>query len=326
MINEGIKKTEDLLQPKIGSSETTRESPVSSSVAFDSSRITFDFADFIKHHLPTHKKDVDISFLEWLVGFVEGNGRFCSRLVEEGSLKRHFLFQICQQDPKVLYKIRGHLGFGTVRKHYELTEHWRYTIEDRKGLQRIMALFNGNLVLPKRRRQFANWIKETEPIHHPSFVFKGQQTVPTVSLHTGWLSGFIDAEGCFYAPFTKPYTLSARLTQKDVCGEREVLIEIGSLFTSHVEVNLAKKSDCYHLELSSPGSHDALVDYLKRFPLHQKAVIYRRWWRVYLLRKEGRHLTEAGISRMRRVCLAIQEEREKREEFRKQLKKEGLKI
>ena len=319
----------------IGSSETTRESPLSSINAIDGQSYSFDFDDFLLHHLPTHKKGVDTGFLEWLVGFVEGDGTFCYRL-SSGTTpnttalcntlslrepkKMRFLFQICQKDPKVLHKIRTGLGFGTVRESGdELTRHWRYTVEDRRGVQRIMALFNGNLILPKRRRQFADWVNQAAQIHHPSLVLKNSSG-PRVSLHTGWLSGFIDAEGCFYANFTtasRRSTLSARLTQKmhitqkDVCGDKRVLAEIGLLLQSDAKVSLAKWPDCQRIEISSLQSHSLLIDYLKSFPLHQKAVIYKRWWRVYLLRKEGRHLNETGIRRMRRLCTVMQKEEAK---------------
>ena len=345
----------------IGSSETTREPPLSS----------FNFTDFAEHHLVEHKKLVDPAFLEWFVGFVEGDGTFCSREISphqptpafinvvtslseksnmcddtianndqrpslmkkevgtatsqyearrlRGARKRRFLFQVCQKDPKVLYKIRGALGFGAVRQSgSEDARHWRYTVEDRRGLQRIMALLNGNLVLPKRRQQFANWICEAREILWPFFALR--DTGPVVSLDTGWLSGFIDAEGCFYAAFTTPslrYTVSYRLTQKmhitqrDECGEREVLGRIGLLLQSKATVRLVKPPDCYRIEVCSMESHQVLIEYLKRFPLQAKAVAFRQWWRVYLLRVEGRHLNETGIRRMRRLCSTISAQRSK---------------
>ena len=337
----------------IASSETTREPPLSS----------FNFTDFVEHHLVEHKKLVNPAFLEWFVGFVEGDGTFCSReippyqptpavrgvgtpasqsgpsqpprsyifiknvkgvaneppfyfsqkCVNKGARKRRFLFQVCQKDPKVLYKIREELGFGAVRQSgNEEARHWRYTVEDRRGLQRIMALFNGNLVLPKRRRQFANWICDAREILWPSFALS--DTGPVVSLDTGWLSGFIDAEGCFYAAFTTPslrYTVSYRLaqkmhiTQRDEYGEREVLGRIGLLLQSKATVRLVKPPDCYRIEMCSVESHQVLIEYLKHFPLQSKAIPFRQWWRVYLLRVKGRHLNETGIRRMRRLCSTI---------------------
>ena len=228
-------------------------------------------------------------------------------------MKRRLLFQIVQKDPKVLHKIRSELGFGTVRWSGDGDKrHWRYTVEDPRGLQRIMALFNGNLVLPKRRRQFADWVKDAKAILCPTFVLK--ETGPVVSLDTGWLSGFIDAKGGFDASLTTPWQgspLSYRLTQKvhmtqqDRCGEAEVLRQIGKLLQSKSQTRLVKPPDVYRLEVSCLKSHQVLIEYLKVFPLHCKAVLFRQWWRFYLLRVEGRHLNERGIRRMRRLCLEM---------------------
>jgi hypothetical protein len=343
--------TKAKLHFRIGSSETTRESPLSS---FETEKVSsyFNFDDFLHNHLPEHKTGVDIDFLEWFIGFVEGAGTFSSRLVDLTSAKkdtalldnvtswpitlsslkrRRFLFQICQKDPKVLYKIRTALGFGKVYESGgELTRHWRYTIEDRRGLQRIMALFNGNLILPKRRRQFANWVKEAALIHHSSFALKQQEETsggPVISLNTGWLSGLIDAEGCFYAHVTtrrgsKKFRLLQKMhiTQTDVCGDKEILSRIGELLQSNAKVSEANKRNCYRIEVSSLTSHKILVDYLIRFPLHQKAVIGKRWWRVYQRRQKNDHLTETGIRRMHRLCASIRREKREEAEFKKLLK------
>ena len=315
----------------IGSSETTREPPLSS----------FDFSDFVEHHLVQHKTHADQGFLEWLVGFAEGDGTFCSREISlqqptpsnretnastgvgapaeillqstQKLLKRRLLFHLVQKDPKVLHRIRAELGFGAVRQSGNgAATHWRYTVEDRRGLQRIMAILNGNLVLPKRRLQFAEWVNDARGLLWPSFVLK--DTGPVASLETGWLAGFIDAEGCFYAHFTsrsQRSSLSYRLTQKvhitqqDRCGEAEVLRQVGELLESSARVSLVKPPDCFRIEVSSLHSHGILVRYLKRFPVIVKAVVFRQWWRVYLLRVERRHLNETGILRMRRLCLAM---------------------
>jgi len=46
-----------------GSSETLR-------------KVTFNFKKFNNFYLPEHKKRIDNAFLEWFVGFTEGDGSF----------------------------------------------------------------------------------------------------------------------------------------------------------------------------------------------------------------------------------------------------------
>lgn len=288
----------------IGSSETTREPPHHSNLVFD---------DYRLHHCPDHAKNCfDQAFLEWFVGFSEGDGTFSYR--EEPQLR--FLFEIGQKDPKILYKIRKVLGFGRVSFYSRDDKtYWRFSVEDKRGLQRIISIFNGNIVLPKRQFQFREWVLKGKRICHPNFLLSDRRVFP--SLETGWLSGFMEAEGCFYAGFTQPsqrYTISSRLsqkvtiTQKDERGEKEVLESIGQLLGSNSKLSLAKKPDCYRIELSSLKSHQIIVFYIKKFPLRgEKGIAFRRWWRVYLLRVKKQHLTEKGILKMRRLCQKINE-------------------
>lgn len=75
-----------------GSSETTREA------------LNFNFFEYaiIK---PDHIKKIDISFLEWFIGFTEGNGRF---IITKQKPNRIF-FCINQQDGQLLFKIKKNL-------------------------------------------------------------------------------------------------------------------------------------------------------------------------------------------------------------------------
>ncbi len=94
-----------MIQNQIGSSETTREPPFYS----------FDFANYIKYHRPEHKCKEDISttinFLEWFIGFAEGDGCFESRLADG---RPRISFAIAQKDPQLIYKVKEGLGFGSV--------------------------------------------------------------------------------------------------------------------------------------------------------------------------------------------------------------------
>jgi hypothetical protein len=300
-------------EKNLGSSETTREPPS------QFSHFPFQFSDFYNYHLPPHKrkKPINVSFLEWFIGFSEGDGSFVSRK-NQGRMR--WSFEISQKNPRTLKRIRTELGFGRVRP---CGEYFKYQVTDIVGLERIIALFNGNLVLPKRRVQFEEWISAMRlEIHHISFQYRSSRVLP--SLETGWLAGFLDAEGCFYAHFTKPSQrsiLSARLdqrvtiTQQDLAGEGEILFYIGKLLqppsdtqlsqrekSKYGKILLAKKPNVYRLEIASCKSHGILVSYLRLFPLVEKAVPFARWLRVYNQRVLGMHLTERGIRRMQRLC------------------------
>ena len=300
----------------IGSSETTREAPHTVAIVH-----SFNFQEYV---LPEHKKYRDFSFLEWFIGFSEGDGCFVSRIQDK---RVRLSFEIGQKDPQLIHKIRTTLGFGTVSSFTQKSEtYWRYKVEDKKGLQRIMTLFNGNLVLPKKYIQFHSWITMGKAICPPNFSFKLQRV--NVSLQNGWLSGFLEAEGCFYANFRakwKSFSTPACLqktiqssewdfdqkftmTQQDLYGESLVLQEMTLLFQSHVKLHLVKKTNSYRIEFSSLKAHAILVKYLTKFPLlGPKKIAFRRWWRIYLQRQKPKNqvLTLKQITKLKKLCSAI---------------------
>ena len=116
---------------KIGSSETLRKT-------------TFNFYNFTQN-LVSHKKKIDKSFLEWFVGFSEGNGSFI--VSKEG-----LLFIINQKEEKILYYIRTNLGFGKVSLYKTYS---RFVVANKKNIDRLISIFNGNLVLDKTHSRFS---------------------------------------------------------------------------------------------------------------------------------------------------------------------------
>jgi hypothetical protein len=305
-------------KPKLGSSETTREAPLKT----QQSPFLFDF-----YLQPQHKKEIDESFLEWFLGFTEGDGSFSIR--KDGSRKR-LAFEIFQKDPKLVYKIRSQLGFGTVS-----SSGYKYSVNDKKGLQRIASLFAGNLVLPKRRSQFQKWFslgkvlgvwpKTSDFVTLEARLLRENQP----ELTTAWFSGFLEAEGCFYAcvsPSRSPFPCLMQkitLTQHSLVGEKDILKELGRLLESKAQVRLVKKPNTYRLEMASLETHKILINYLQKFPLQgKKGIAFRRWWRVFLQRQEKKHLTAKGIEKLKRLCKEInnhtqkiEEEKEKEEKW-----------
>ena len=105
-------------------------------------------------------------------------------------------FEIKQKDPKLLKLIQKKLGFGRYNDvKVGGRPYGQFEVSDQEGLKRLMHLLNGNLSLPKRVAQFDYWVKFGVRIQPPGFVIKNQLVEP--SLQNAWISGFIDAEGCF---------------------------------------------------------------------------------------------------------------------------------
>lgn len=281
----------------------------------------FDFKTYLYTSVPEHICTLNLSFLEWLIGFAEGDGSFSST-IQRG--RPRLLFEIAQKDPKILYKIRKNLGFGRLFRdtrvdsnNPDLTEtYWKFSVGDKQGLQRIFVLFNGNLVLPKRRKQFQKWYEQAQEANLLPPVFALKDHRATVSLNTGWLSGLIDAEGCFYTDLRLPKTgvrtnawLSKvfEIYQKDEEGEKQVLEEIGLLLESKSKGREDKRDEnMWRISVGSIHSHKILVNYLDRFPLQSnKFIAYRNWWRIHLVVLQKAHFDPKRLPKIINLCQSI---------------------
>jgi len=308
----------------LGSSETTREAPL------ETSFFTFDFDLYL---CPQHKK-IDPCFLEWFIGFSEGDGCF---ITPKNQTKKCLSFEIVQKDAKIIHKIRTQLGYGVVSICRE--KYWKYSVSDKKGLQRLVSLFSGNLVLPKRRQQFTTWIEvgNTLGLWSPPFIFSEfqnrlvRQVKPTVE--TGWFAGFVDAEGYFYANFSvpapgsrmSPFVQKFQITQQHLVGEHQILEEFSRLFETSACLKLLKQPNVYQLEMFSLRSHELLIRYLEKFPLQTtKKIAFIRWWRIYLRRVEQKQFTDRGIDKLKRLCWAINRQTRIELEFKNECKKQEV--
>lgn len=299
-------------QSNIGSSETTRESPFYS----------FDFTNYIEYHRPDQKCQEDISitisFLEWFIGFTEGDGCFEHRLEEK---RPRLSFNIVQKDACLLYKLKKGLGFGSVYHFTRVIDdkveaYSRFSVGDKRGIQRLQSIFNGNLVLPKKRAQFNDWVNFKEKIQHPTFSLSHRYVLPT--LETAWISGFIEAEGCFYVESKDSETgfkvkkQKLTLTQSDTHGESAILEHISILFEDTGKLYLARegaspeKPNAYRIEIRTKKRHKIVVEYLQRFCLKgKKRISFFRWWRIYLMRLNELHLLQANQKKLKRLCQSV---------------------
>ena len=58
------------------------------------------------------------------------------------------------------------------------------------------AACGGNLSTIYKKEQFKAWLNTYNEQYNMNIAFKDQLVKP--SLDSGWISGFVDAEGCFY--------------------------------------------------------------------------------------------------------------------------------
>lgn len=130
-------------------------------------------------------------FLNWLIGFTEGDGCF---LVNK---RKELSFILTQGDSNLdlLNLIKTNLNMGNVIKQGPRVS--RFIINRREHIRLIILLFNGNIILPSRKIQFNQFINtfnekpvETDKIE---YIIKNNE----IQLSNTWLLGFTEAEGCF---------------------------------------------------------------------------------------------------------------------------------
>jgi hypothetical protein len=88
--------------------------------------------------------------LTWFIGFSEGDGAFLINKNVQGK------FVITQKESVILNHIEKTLQIGRVRHFGKFS---RYMVDDNNSIKILISLFNGNLVLDKRKIQFSNWLK-----------------------------------------------------------------------------------------------------------------------------------------------------------------------
>ncbi len=181
----------------------------------------FDFSFFYKkynEYFNNSKPLPEYEFLTWFIGFSEGDGSFVINNRNELS----FVITQSTEDEQVLKLILDKLNFGRVIKQGKRTS--RYIVGDKKGLELINYLFNGNIVLPSKQQSFNKFLQvfNKKAIKAPRgrpLDPKGSGTAPRApgkilldeikpinsnklpSLSNNWLIGFTDSEGCFTVSF-----------------------------------------------------------------------------------------------------------------------------
>ena len=158
---------------------------------------SFQFSSFyskFKENYPNLNQP-DSKFLEWFLGFSEGEGSFI--VAKRGDLS--FVVTQSSLDLDILNYIRDNLGFGKVIQQSIKQNTHRFIVQDIKNIHLICLLFNGNMVFPTRNARFLTFLSS----FNERLIRKNLKTITPLdtcvlpSLQDGWLSGITDGEGSF---------------------------------------------------------------------------------------------------------------------------------
>jgi len=87
------------------------------------------------------------------VGFTEGEGSFIVN--NRGDLA--FVITQATNNKQILEYIKEVLGFGKVIPQSAITS--RYVTQNKREIDIIISIFNGNIILPSRQQKFAIFIE-----------------------------------------------------------------------------------------------------------------------------------------------------------------------
>lgn len=236
-------------------------------------------------------------FLEWFIGFSEGDGSF-------GFYFNTMNFVINQAELPILYKIRKELDFGKVRTYkQEGSTYARYEVKKKEHIYKLIQLFNGNIHLEKVHKRFTYWVaaynKKYKLSEKDLIIVKPRLKSTDINLNTAWLSGFWDAEGGFHASITKQKKgdgkktyLRLRLrTYVDQKGEYDIFEQIQNLFeVSNITVRSPNRK-LYRVDCCTKKTLAKTLIYFEKHKVRtKKHIVYAMWIKLVRLFLESKHL------------------------------------
>lgn len=200
---------------------------------------------------------------DWIIGFSEGEGSWFSRK----NNSRGFEIGQDKSDSQILYRIKGSLGYGKVY-HNTQTNLSRYVMLTDQA-EMIYTYYNGHFRMQKTLKRFTTWAENLAPKN-----LNIQQEIKVTALEdNAWLSGFIDAEGCFRIAEDKGRgKVIFEISQK----EREILEKIAEFLK--LKNNIYLDRGTYVLATSSQDARKRLKKYINKYPLKTKKRIAFNLW------------------------------------------------
>ena len=231
------------------------------------------------------------TFLTWLVGFIEGEG--CFLVNNRGDLA--FIITQSTKDITVLKFIQEVLGFGKVISQSTTTS--RYVTQNKKEIDIIISILNGNIVLPKRQESLSSfiagfnlWVTKGRILLNP-VQFIDNSPLPT--LNDAWFAGFIDGEGCFTCSIneTKGFGFNLSVAQKWE-ENRCVLEHFCSLFKGGI-VSKHSIENVYEFRIGGIKKCKTVFPYFDTYNLYtKKHLSYKLWKDIHARLSNKDHLNK----------------------------------
>ena len=240
----------------------------------------------IRYHLhhPKHKKpSSDNNFGYYLAGFIEGQLGIsdpCSTFDED-----QLIIRVRRTDITLAYFLKSFIKFGHIHKVKNKAV-ITYTISNRQGILKVLNLINGKM------RTFLKWNEIKNNITYVADWLPLDQS--SLKLNW-WLAGFIDADGSFDIQIKKD---EIRFGLQINAKKDQILKIIHKEFGGNL--GYISQNDTYNYH--SDSSTAKLINYLKEYHLlSYKHINYLKWYKVYSMILNKKHLTEEGINKIIKI-------------------------
>lgn len=263
---------------------------------------SFNFSNFSQEYISIYpnNKIPDKYFIEWFIGFTEGDGSFIT------TTRGNLIFVITQStiDVQILYYIQKQFGFGSVIKQGHNTH--RFIVQDKINLYLLIILFNGNIVLPSKFIQFIKFVKIYNTISSKYSNIKIITSLIVPTYYDYWLCGFTDAEGCFTCSLlgnSTAYRFRFVLAQSQEIN-KPVLMYIAELIKGTVRPHSVK--GVYVITVNGIRNIDKVITYFMNYKLlTKKRNSFMIWIVVYDSIKKGEHLYKDSREQLRKITNTI---------------------
>jgi Proton-conducting membrane transporter/LAGLIDADG endonuclease/NADH-Ubiquinone oxidoreductase (complex I), chain 5 N-terminus len=235
-------------------------------------------------------------FKYWFIGFTEGDGSFI--INKNGYLE----FKITQSsvDAQILFYIKKELGFGSVSVQDKNNKTHHFRVRDRKGILKLIEIFNGNLYTERKMNQFKLWLEAFNKVYSKNIGYINKVNYPT--LDNGWLSGFTDAEGCFTVSIIKRSETYNQVQVRYILaqkGELELMNKIADMLGGRT--SFLKDYNGYNMTVNLTKL-DKVIGYFNKYSLKTKKYIhYFNWLKAYKLVMNKEHFNEKGLEQVRNL-------------------------
>lgn len=246
----------------------------------------------LSEHRPLYKKLKNEEILGYyLAGLIEGDGNIGLRII---------LISINYKDIKNAYYLKKLIGYGRVIKYSHTDKAVRLIFGNKEARKRVFNLINGKLLGPYKHQQLIDQKYNIEfniPIK-PITLFD--------LLSNPWLTGFSDADGSFGIDIVKSKLhkvgFNVRLTFRIKQKYDYLLKHVQNVLGGHIYIfNKGTNIKIYQYSSINFKIATNVIKYFNKYPpLHNsKYIHYLKWYKVYLLIQDKKHLTQEGIDKIK---------------------------